>query len=292
MPALDVLQRWMLRVITHPGGVAAGIDDAESQSELAVTTEGLANFIEPSLRQTSIERLEVYANAYHARLIECLAEEFPTVRASVGEELFANFVVTYLQQFPSRSYTLANLGRDFPKFLQQSRPERASAEPDWADFLIDVAQLERCYSEVFDGPGEEEQPPDPAKLVIPAADPAAVRVRLTASLRLMRFSFPVQEAVRAARAGQAVQVPAPQATQLAVSRREYIVRRMLLEPWQLTLLSWLQNGSTLGEALTSASQEFQGAGNELAAALQQSFAAWTAAGLIIAVEPTVHPTGT
>ena len=61
---LDVIQRWMQAVIVHPDGVAAGIESAAAQSEVNVSADQVDEVIDRSHSQSSIERLEVYANAY------------------------------------------------------------------------------------------------------------------------------------------------------------------------------------------------------------------------------------
>ena len=77
-----------------------------------------------SKRRTSVERLEVYANAYYARLLECLRDEFPALLHAVGEEVFDGLAFGYLQAYPSTSYTLSNLSRNFARFLEETRPPR------------------------------------------------------------------------------------------------------------------------------------------------------------------------
>ena len=77
--------------------------------------------------------------------------------ASMGAELFDEFAVEYLQRYPSHSYTLNDLGANFPKFLAETRPTSADEDNSWLDFLVDLAKLEWCFAEVFDGPGAENQ---------------------------------------------------------------------------------------------------------------------------------------
>ena len=136
---LDKLQLWMQTVITHPGGVAAGINSSAARQYVDVAANDVERIVSRSRALTSIERLEVYGNAYYARLVECMAAEFPATQHAVGEEAFGGFVLDYLQQFPSTSYTLGDLGAAFPGYLGSSRPPRESDGPDWADFLVDLA---------------------------------------------------------------------------------------------------------------------------------------------------------
>src|SRR5262245_29052096 len=132
----------MQAVITHPAGVDAGLSAPEAQSHIVTSPSDVEEIIEPSRRQSSIERLEVYANAYYARLIECLQAEFPVFRQTVGDDLFAEFGVDYLGRYPSQSYTLGELSARFVSFLTDTKPTTQDAA-DWSDFLIDLAHLER-----------------------------------------------------------------------------------------------------------------------------------------------------
>src|SRR5579862_7702349 len=134
---LDQIQRWMQAVITHPDGVEAGIDSDAARTEVDVTSDRVEEMIEPSQRRTGIERLEVYANAYYARLLECLREEFPALLHAVGEEVFDGLTFGYLQAYPSTSYTLAELSGRFPRFLEETRPqdEEDGDGPSWPDFM-------------------------------------------------------------------------------------------------------------------------------------------------------------
>ena len=63
--------------------------------------------------QSSVDRLAIYRGPITPRLLECLQAEFPVLATALGEELFNEFAFAYLQAYPSRSYTLDHLGRDF-----------------------------------------------------------------------------------------------------------------------------------------------------------------------------------
>src|ERR1700730_17054771 len=159
---LAQIQRWLQDVITHPDRVEAGLSSPEAGAEVDHTPDRIEDVVEPSKRRTSIERLEVYANAYYARLLECLRDEFPALLHAAGEEVFDGLAFGYLQSYPSQSYTLSELSRRFAQYLEETRPRDEDEEggaPSWPDFMIDLVRLERCYSEVFDGPGAERLTP-------------------------------------------------------------------------------------------------------------------------------------
>ena len=231
-PELDVVEKWFQAVITHPGGVASGLGSEEAQARLPVAPGELGSIVAPSRNLTAEERMGIYAHAYYARLLECLADCFPFLARALGAEVFESFAFEYLQRYPSRSYTLDRLGEDFPRFLEETRPEgdpldpsletpglssggsagswgiragtRAEA-PSWPDFLVDLARLEWAIARVFDGPGVEGQPllrPEDLEALGPERF-AAARLRPVVCLRLLDFRYPVNTYYTAVR--QAVQ---------------------------------------------------------------------------------------
>ncbi len=275
---LDKLQQWMQAVITHPAGVDAGLSAPGAQSHIVTLPSDVEQIIEPSRRQSSIERLEVYANAYYMRLIECLQSEFPVFRQTVGDDLFAEFAVDYLRRYPSQSYTLGELGARFVSFLTETRPAAQDA-PDWFDFLIDLARLERTLSEVFDGPGCETKPPLRHEELL-AIDPELwPQARLTTApcLRLLALRFPLNDYYTAIKAGDEAALPQAAESWLAITRRDYVVRRYSLTRPQFILLTKLQRDQTVGEAIAAAAEAYPGEIDQLAADLRDWFRIWSTA---------------
>ncbi|MDB5346210.1 MAG: hypothetical protein JWP89_4587 [Schlesneria sp.] len=281
---LDVIQRWMQSVIVHPAGVAAGIDSASHTGEIEQGADRVDELICRSRAQTSIERLEVYSNAYKARLIEVLIGEYPAFVHALGEEAFVGLASGYLEVHPPASYTLGELGRFFADYLLETRPPNESEDgsPDWADFLIDLARLERCYSEVFDGPGIEELPPLDAERFRHLSPEQWITCRLVAApcLRLAAYRFPVHEYASAVRHQQEPESPIAQVTRLAIHRREYVVRRTTIDAIQFGLLTRLVEGASIGQALEQlieANSQAVVTADELSA----WFRDWAAAGFFI-----------
>ncbi|MBX3437263.1 MAG: putative DNA-binding domain-containing protein [Planctomycetaceae bacterium] len=280
---LDQIQRWMHTVITHPGGVHGGIASSAARQQIDVSAEEIENVIDRSAALNSIERLGIYGNAYYARLIECLAVEFPALRAAVGEDAFSGFVFGFLQHHPPASYTLSDLGRWFPIYLASSRPARQDDAPDWADFLVDLATLERTDSEVFDGPGEEHLPLLQAEELsaVPPENWSDIQFQTAASLRLLEFRFPVQDFAACVRRGAESTIPAAARTFLAVSRRDYIVRHRTLSRLPFQLLCFLQQGRTLGAAIEEAVVDTGAEEQRLVGQLGEWFRAWTRDGYFV-----------
>ena len=285
--SLDAVQRWFQAVVTHPEGVHGGAASPEAQALIRLNRGELEAVVRRSRNLTAAERLSIYANAYYARLLECLGACFPVLKRALGDDVFDSFAFEYLQRYPSRSYTLDRLGENFPRFLDETRPEReAGGEPsrvDWPDFLIDLAMLEWTIAKVFDGPGVEGQPlltPE-ALQAFPPERFAEARLMPVVCLRLLSFRYPVNAyftAARQAEEGEEVPIPEPAAEQVAILRRDYVVRRYPLTAPQHALLQAIQAGSTVGEAIAAAVATSDLDDDALATALRSWFRFWSAEG--------------
>lgn len=278
----------MQSVIMHPDGIAAGIDSPDARRQIDVTSSDVEQVVGRSRNLTSIERLHIYGNAYYARLLECLREEFPALLHAVGPEAFDALAFAYLQDCPSKSYTLANLAAQFPEHLAKTRPPREApvAGPDWPDFLIDLATLERTYSEVFDGPGVEgmELLSTDDLLAVSPERWEEVRLVTVECLRLLEFRFPVHEYATAVKQGGTPAIPDARPTMLAISRRDYVVRRWELEPLEFALLKSIQQGASLGESIGLVADEVDDAALDgFGAQLRRWFEKWATGGFFAAI---------
>ena len=300
---LAVMQEWMQAVIMHPGGIVAGIESDQARGKIDVVVDDVEDVIARSRELTSIDRLAIYGNAYFARLLECLREEFPALAHAVGEESFNAFAFGYLQTYPSRSYTLARLGANFPRYLTETQPdnETKSATASWTDLIIDLATLERTYSEVFDGSGPERQQllqPDDLQAISLDQWPAARLVPVDC-LRLLELKYPVHEYATAVRQNQQPPPPEPCATFLVITRRDYVVRRSPVSKLEFRLLSAIIAGAAVGDAINqtaesvqsqdfadnaSESSDAESALDAFAQDLQDWFRKWTSAGYFRTVE--------
>ena len=208
VPANDLngLQQWLQTAITTPGPT--------DESELSqIVRQGPGNL-------NVTQRLGIYAHAYLGRLVECLECEFPVLRLALGEPLFARFASEYLTACPSESYTLTDLGRRFPDYLRATRPEDDEL---WPDFIIDLATLERLFSEVY-----HEQGPEDGTDPIPTD---TVRIVREPGTRWLKCRFPVDEYFTASRHYLADKddmpvpdFPQPEPVVLLIFRRQYVVQ--------------------------------------------------------------------
>jgi hypothetical protein len=287
--SLDVVQRWFQTVVSHPEGVRGGAASAEAQELIRLNRGELEAVVRRSRNLTAAERLSICANAYYARLLECLGACYPVLKRALGDEVFDSFAFEYLQRYPSRSYTLDRLGENFACFLDETRPERETAGAvDWPDFLVDLATLEWTIAKVFDGPGVEGQPlltPE-ALQSFPAERFAEARLEPVVCLHLLAFRYPVNAyftAARNAEGGEEIPIPEPADERVAILRRDFIVRRYPLTAAQHALLEQIQTGATVGEALTAAAAASDLDDDALAAELRAWFRFWSAEGFFQSV---------
>jgi hypothetical protein len=250
---LRTLQTWMLAVITHPAGVAAG--------EAAAGGPRLADVILPGPLQSAAERMAVYSSAYFARILEVLRELFPCLRFAVGDEVFDQFAVGYLQRHPPASYTLHRLADQFAEFLEATRPQGDAA----TGFVVDLVRLEHAIDQVFDGPG-------PEKDSRPLFD-----LSLIPGFRLLAFRFPVSTYFTAWKAGERPPWPEPQTQYVALLRRDYIVRRHELTDLQYELLGHLAAGRSLDASLAAIAGRAASI-DQQADDVRRWFTHWSAAG--------------
>ena len=80
-------QVWMVGAITGANA------DADARD--------VERFITPGPRMTAAERFEVYRSGYHARLVECLLDDYPVLAAMLGEEQFGALCRAYVDRHPS-----------------------------------------------------------------------------------------------------------------------------------------------------------------------------------------------
>lgn len=222
--------------------------------------------IKPNDRLTSFERLEIYNRQYWLRLKDCFYEDYPGLRAILGERRFERLTCAYLERHPSQSFTLRNLGRRLVAFLEEE-PRWIAPRPDAA---LDMARLEWAHVEAFDN---EATPPLELDSLL-GVDAAGLRLQLQPHLTLLKLGYELDEFLietkRAAefrgtasnamgKQGNRKQKPLkqhlkPRLTFLAVHRHNDTVYYKRLEAGQFLLLSYFQKKATLAEACEALAQ--------------------------------------
>lgn len=199
---------------------------------------------------SAAERLDLYRRSHRLRLLEAMRASYPALSHMLGRELFDDLAWEYLQERPSRSYTLQRLGEAFPDYLEANRPDADGPRETWPDLMIDLARLERTFAEVYDAAGLEGEAAPTAADLPPAPDAGwlAATVEPAPCLRLVRSSFAAGPYLAAVRRGEEPALPVPAERFLALSRRDYAVRLTPLDTARYRLLGSLCRGATVEQA--------------------------------------------
>jgi hypothetical protein len=228
------------------GSAALGKIDVPNEEVDRVTTR--------SKVITVAEHLSIYNRSNFATFKECLRAEFPILLHALGDNLFELFTIDYLQYYPSLSHTLNILAEGFHEYLAETHPDienRRGPKERWPDFIIDLATMERAFSEVFDGPGVEGQQILDADQSIQTTDRfMETRFLPVVCLKLFAFRYPVSRYFTAVRNNENPTFPEPAETFLAMTRRDYVVCIHELTRFQYDVLSALVAGQTLSQVVS------------------------------------------
>jgi hypothetical protein len=230
--SLESLQGWMQAALIFPRQTDAG---------------EIRQVLKDSPRLNAVERLAIYQRSYHLRLLRCLQEQFPALCHALGRELFNGFAREYLQQLPSESYTLCDLGRRFPGYLEDARPDRdahADQREAWIDFMVDLTRFERQVFVMFDAPGHEGKP-------FASVDTPDHRLRLQPCFQLHESRFAVAAYYHQVKNQQSPELPPREHSYLAMARTQFVVHTFPISAFQYQFLKALVNGANVPQALES-----------------------------------------
>jgi hypothetical protein len=247
----------LFRPLTPHWGMQKRWIDGSRMGEVA------AEFIKPNDRLSSFERLEIYNRQYWFRVLDCLYDDYPGLRAVVGERKFIKLITAYLARYPSDSYTLRDLGNRLEHFLRE--------EPHWAapreKLAIAMVRFEWAQVVAFDGPSNPPITPDD----ILDASPAKLRLGLQPYLSLLDLDYAVddfliavkkresnvlrgeasnavQSAPKAAKRRKRIRLPKCEKIYLAVHRHDNMLYYKRLDPEAFAILTAVSRGATVQEA--------------------------------------------
>lgn len=246
------------------------------------TQEVAKSYIKPNELLSSFDRLEIYNRQYWFRVIAAVAEDFPALNAVMGDKAFNSLVLEYLRDNPSTSFTLRNLGSKLPQWLAEHRESAQRRHR----LLLDVARLEWAYVEAFDRAALA--PLTALDLIGLGADS---RLSLQPHIQLLELSYPVDELVLAVHRERGPSDIASNAVSerrltkrtrlpkmlraevfLVVHRYENSVYYRRIEKENFRLLSLLEQGFCLGDALEESFRTSILSAEEQAGKIQEYFA--------------------
>lgn len=285
---LEELQRTVLSVIQQP------LTASERMRKRTLDGKPLKSIVDqvikPNDRLTSVERLEIYNRVYWFRILSSLADDYPGLRAVIGQQKFDKLIRAYLNDCPSESFTLRNLGSRLESWLRK-HPEFAGRQHRLA---LDMVRLEWADIDVFDSAECPRMSDDSLRKL--GEDPV---FHLQPYLRLLDLEYPVDDLLLSIRdeedegtdiasnvvlehaeqsRNKRVRLPKPKKTYLAVHRQEMIVYFKRLEPEAFALLRALQQGKHLSEAIEESVNWSNKKVTQVTEKLHGWFANWSALG--------------
>lgn len=119
-----------------------------------LTEPATRNVVRPSSRMSARQRLGVYREAYFARLLECLRDDYPALCLLLGQDRFAALCQRYIAAHPPRDASLNTYGAGLPAFCAGAcARELLSATPACEPGVVrDVARIEWAAVELIHAP--------------------------------------------------------------------------------------------------------------------------------------------
>ncbi len=286
------LQRRMAKALMQPltGSDRIGLETRDGQPMRIEVSE----FITPNDRLTSIERLEIYSRSYWFRVLDSLYDDFPGLRAVLGNRAFHRLSRAYLADCPSQSFTLRNLGSRLEGWLQRNPEYAGSTYGSALDPLVrDMVRLEWAHIEAFDGAAEKVLGPEDLLELGPS-----FRAGLQPYIRLLELEYSVDElriyvnqaseehgtasnaVLKRPRRNLIRRVRRLKRERLfvAVHRLNFTVYYRRIAAEEYGLLNALREGQPIGRAIQTGFKNSSVTGDQQRSMLEKWFAAWAELG--------------
>lgn len=229
--------------------------------------------------------LHIYQNAYTARLIGALRDNFGVLPQVMGDEAFGALALAYVAEHPSRQASIRWFGDKLPQFMAGNEP----LVPHPA--LSDLARMEWALRSAFDAANGETL--DAASLAaVPADQWPYLSFEALPSVQLLAMNWAVEPVWRAMQlvdveSGDEPELPEPvqHPHALLIWRQGLENRWRSMDPMAAELLQAAMAGSKFGELCELAA--LQVGHEQAAAAAVGALQSWLADGLLagIRVEP-------
>jgi hypothetical protein len=225
---LTQIQNWMQSALVRQDAPTA-----------AAKPEFLVN---ESSRLSAARHLNIYRQSYIARLRECMKNQFSALAFALGDELFQMFADQYLDAYPSGSYTLYDLGKKFPDYLEATRPDAAQEEKEsWIDFIIELARFEYTLSVIFDAHAEE-------KITLADENSPDETLKLVPTFHIFHHPYPVCRYYLGVTRKKAPELPLEEESFCVVTRNNYRLSLLEIKPAQYHFLERLAAGDSIAKA--------------------------------------------
>jgi hypothetical protein len=192
--------------------------------------------------------ISVYRNSIDIKHVNALQKIYPAVYKLVGADFFTMLSYDYQMQHPATHWSLSEFGRHLADFLSDY-PKTV-----FLSYLPDMARLEWARHEVLFAPDSASF--DVHQLqAIPESDYPQLYCKLHAAIRLLSFTSPILDIWHFCyhnNSGDELFELKPQGNVVLLSRKDFEVDMQKITLGEYTLLSQLNQGDALGEAIEQA----------------------------------------
>ena len=231
--SLHLLQLWMKTVVTERGNLIEKLQTARQLHGLHID-----EVIADKRGLPARKRLSIYTSGYVARLLECMRADFPALRRFVGDAVLDAFAEAYIVTEPPHSPSLFDLGADFPRFLEETKPKNSDGPAEMIallDLPAELARLERARLEVMRARGTENDPPAAISLSPFEIFNEELKVQATPCLRLLELKFSLVDFFQNTDQNPPSH-PHQRLSFVAIGRSDYCVHVKEIELWQFAFL--------------------------------------------------------
>ena len=273
---LNELQNFLYRRITNPDTTNESLGD-----ERGPAPRVLEALVHGDQRLSAAERIEIYANAYFYRLLECLGEDFPATLAVLGEDNFAALVKEYLLEHPPTEPSIFYAGLYLADFLN----DHPFAER-WP-FIADLARLESAVLDVFHAADARALALETLHAV-PSEEWPALKLRTHPAVEIVHSEWRIADVLHTVEQGREWTDPEHEEDSVLVWRQNALVNYRNLEPVERDALVIVSKGASFAavcEAIAARSEE-----PNRVTLIGQLMARWLADGIIMAADSILMTT--
>ena len=295
-PSLRELQTWLRWLLTDPRGVDEALGDPKPSVEhyperYTSPTPSYLQFIDRPPGASQESRLGVYAEAYFSRLVEALQADFPRLHWALGQNEFERLVAHYLKAHPSQTFTIGEVGRSLPVFMQSLRGHWIKQSTQRQVLYFQLAQFDWQMIESFYA--DESTTLNSQDLgTLGEDDWDRISFALDPSVRLISSKFPLKSFWDLAVSNEDADPADPSLMEalgeknvesyFVFYRQNAIVRFEEIPYLDWVALTSLQKGMALPLALAQVETAAAGLGDaeELSQQVMKSFGSWMTRGLL------------
>lgn len=195
-------------------------------------------------------QVSVYSYAYHARLREVLANDYPAILMAIGEHYFNQLANDYIKAYPSHYFSLRDFGSHLPGFIADLIKKNESLYASWHEmpWCYELAIFEWTLGQVFDA-ADDKIFTQQDMSTIPAESWPDLKFTLHPSVHRLDFNWNIPEMWQALTDEEPTEITAQHATTSPwlLWREQLITRFRSIQIDELLALDKIYQGANFND---------------------------------------------